>query len=582
MMAPKLFAHYGAGHLTLLYAISWTPWLLWAVQSGAKKDQPLQLNRLISLEAPILALIFLADPRWAVYAGLVWWGYRLFGVPRNPETQSRDSLLGRLPALLVQTVLGAFLAAPLLLPLVEFTRLSTRFAMDAHDVLAYSLPISRWLGLAIPDFGGFHEFTIYAGQIVVLLAGLAVLGGIGLRMVRFWLVVAVFSILCALGENLPPLRALASLPLVSLMRVPSRALFIGGMAYAVLAACGLQRILAVINDKEGRRHRLFFTAYAGFLFVLAGGVWALTGELSKNFTWAAVLAAVGAVWISLYLAERIAPQTWLIGLFALSLIDLGGMDRTLFTHRPAAQVLAEGNPLAVLLARREAQESFRIYSPSNSVPQQTAVSVELQLADGVDPLHLRSYADFLEMASGVPRIGYSVNQPPFAKGDPASDNRAFRPDPGLLGLLNVRYVAAEFDLDVDGLVYEGRSGTTRLYLNLFALPRAWVQADDQPIGEGARPVDLLDWSTDRISVHATGPGMLVLSEINYPGWQVWVDGNPAEISPHAGLLRYVILNEGSHEVEFVFHPISIYLGLGLGVAAWFLLAIGLFRKQRVM
>jgi hypothetical protein len=25
---PKLFAHYGAGHLTLLYAVPWTPWLL--------------------------------------------------------------------------------------------------------------------------------------------------------------------------------------------------------------------------------------------------------------------------------------------------------------------------------------------------------------------------------------------------------------------------------------------------------------------------------------------------------------------------------------------------------------------------
>ena len=26
---PKLFAHYGAGHLSLLYAIAWTPWLLY-------------------------------------------------------------------------------------------------------------------------------------------------------------------------------------------------------------------------------------------------------------------------------------------------------------------------------------------------------------------------------------------------------------------------------------------------------------------------------------------------------------------------------------------------------------------------
>ena len=34
-LLPKLYAHYGAGHLTLLYAVPWTPWLLLA----AKKDK---------------------------------------------------------------------------------------------------------------------------------------------------------------------------------------------------------------------------------------------------------------------------------------------------------------------------------------------------------------------------------------------------------------------------------------------------------------------------------------------------------------------------------------------------------------
>ena len=44
-LLPKLFAHYGAGHLTLLYAVPWTPWLLlcqrkFAVEYGADKFSP--------------------------------------------------------------------------------------------------------------------------------------------------------------------------------------------------------------------------------------------------------------------------------------------------------------------------------------------------------------------------------------------------------------------------------------------------------------------------------------------------------------------------------------------------------------
>jgi hypothetical protein len=54
---PKLYAHYGAGHLTLLYAVPWTPWLLWAHR------RCLERSRWAWGPAVILALIFLADPR---------------------------------------------------------------------------------------------------------------------------------------------------------------------------------------------------------------------------------------------------------------------------------------------------------------------------------------------------------------------------------------------------------------------------------------------------------------------------------------------------------------------------------------
>ena len=70
LLMPKIFAHYGAGHLTLAYAIPWTPWLLLAVLTNNKKwyAQP----------GLILGLIFLVDVRWAAYAGILWVAWEIF------------------------------------------------------------------------------------------------------------------------------------------------------------------------------------------------------------------------------------------------------------------------------------------------------------------------------------------------------------------------------------------------------------------------------------------------------------------------------------------------------------------------
>ncbi len=50
---------------------------------------------------------------------------------------------------------------------------------------------------------------------------------------------------------------------------------------------------------------------------------------------------------------------------------------------------------------------FRVYSPDGSIPAQAP----LQQANGIDPLHLASYASFLGKAAGMDLPGYSVSVP---------------------------------------------------------------------------------------------------------------------------------------------------------------------------
>ena len=58
-------------------------------------------------------------------------------------------------------------------------------------------------------------------------------------------------------------------------------------------------------------------------------------------------------------------------------------------------------------------------------------------------------------------------------------------------------------------------------------------------------------------------GLLVWSELTYPGWEVRVDGKPAKLWDAYGCFRGVVLDKGRHQVTFAFRPGSVYVGAGL-------------------
>jgi hypothetical protein len=154
--------------------------------------------------------------------------------------------------------------------------------------------------------------------------------------------------------------------------------------------------------------------------------------------------------------------------------------------------------------------------------------------------------------------------PPVFSTDPAQTPEV---DAQLLGQLNVRYVAAAFDLSAPGLSLVQQFGPTRVYENQYARPRAWLDG-------GSAVVQA--WSPDRILINAVGPGTLVLSEVDYPGWQAWVGAQPVPIATVDGLLRSVPLGPGASQVVFEYRPLSLYLGALftlVGIAAVIILCL---------
>ncbi len=583
VLMPKLAAHMGAGHLTLVWAVCWTPWLVdWMEQARGQMRFSWKYNLMVGLG---LGLTAAADVRWAAYCGVFWagmYGWRAVQLIAANWKAREITALNAVGVLAkgagVQVSLAAAIASVVLLPLGEYSQLSTRAVMLGADRLAYSLEPGRLLNLVVPNFGGYAEWIFYPGIMAVLLAWVGVFSRSGRRYPWVWSAVFVLAVMFSLGEHLPFARILGELPGLNLLRVPARALFFADLSVILLAAIGLNELLTEPANRS-RGLNLTLAAWGGMLGVFGLGMGMVVRPVPAAFVWAGWVGIAGTLLIFLRLYEKIRPLPWLGVVFLVILSDLLLNQRSLIRYRPEAEVAREGVAAAQYLAGKPG--IFRIYSPSYSIPQHSAAAYRLEMADGVDPLQWAAYAEYFDLASGVPRSRYGVTLPPFEEGEPATANRLYAPNAERLGRLNVRYVASEYPLEAEGLILERRIGTTWIYENTLACPRAWVEsAQALDCTAGGKAVQWIRREPNQIWLEAQGPGLLVLSEMNYPGWQVFVDGTAAEGKTAEGVFRSVFLTGGTHTVQWVYRPMWVYAGGVITVLSLLSAGLGLFFTRK--
>jgi hypothetical protein len=563
-LMPKLFAHYFAGHITLVFAISWTPWLLFL---EITKNDP-QTTRKRFLIGVVLGIISLADIRWLAYSGLLWIAFSLKMFLNNKKLQSIKEILVWVFDAATEAIIAIMIATPLMLPLIEYIQLSTRSWLTPSDTLFLSLPPVHLMGLIFPDIGRYAEWTIYPGAMALI----TLVWGMFIREYRkqnqFWILLFIVTIVFSLGENIPFMGMIARIPGINMLRVPPRMLFVSGVALAVLTASGVNMLE---RDKNSSKPTIPLIATGIFSLFLFLGLWWLTGALSIEFLWGAVAVIVFSMMIILKQERRIKPNYWAVMLVAFIILDLGGINYAGADYLPAQQVITEGANLADYLQKQPG--TFRVYSPSYSLPQHTAALFDLELADGIDPLQITAYVDFMEGASGVPVVAYSVTVPPFVNGDQKIDNKSYVPDIKKLGRLNVKYILSEFDLNMDGLNYIQKFGNTRVYENSEYYPRAWLQSSVSGSDKVEQGVNSITVTPNRIEVVSEGPGLLVISEIDYPGWSAIMDGDKVDIILVDQLLRGVKLSEGEHEIVMNYRPRLFQIGLLISVFTWLFLCL---------
>jgi hypothetical protein len=146
-----------------------------------------------------------------------------------------------------------------------------------------------------------------------------------------------------------------------------------------------------------------------------------------------------------------------------------------------------------------------------------------------------------------------------------------------------------------------------VHLNTLALPRAWLVYHTEPVtsyeeawrriqnpefrpeqvavvekgpsldGHGSGWIEVVDYSPNeaRFAVHTDTPGMLVLSDVYYPGWRGYLDGTRVPIYRADATFRAIEVPAGSHDVSMRFSPHSFRVGLGLAAAGVLILLAAL-------
>jgi hypothetical protein len=557
---PKLLGHVGLGHIGLVSAVSWTPWiiLLWrrAIASSVAGVRRWAFRSMLAGGA--LGCAFLADPRWIIPAGLLatlsslWQAMPAAGTAR---VRLRSFALAGFTA--VASCLGV--CAVLWVPLLEFYRLSTRHLLTSAEATLLSLPAKNLIGLLIPNLGGWPEWLVYPGIVVLMLTCVGIASPS--RTSRFWGVVVVLGLLLALGSNTPIYPALVALvPGMSALRVPARWLLVSGLGLAMLSSAGLSQFASPSQvPVERKRSTLIVMAIALLSVLLASGLLMLRVDpgIQKASLGAAILAALCAI-VLCVVARRSMRRGWVIGsVMMLMAADLVWVNSSLIKPLPMQRVVDEAEQATTWAEDLGAMG--RSFSPTYALPQQIGALQRWELAEGVDPMQLAAYWDYMAGATGFDSDGYSVTLPPYPEGDPSAPWEV-RIDGEALGLLAVTRVVSNYPVRGSGLdLISARDGLS-LYAVSEPRPYAWVAEDaGDPLGAWRLP-ERLSRTPNVLSATAEGPGMLVFSEIQYPGWSARVDGAPTEVETVAGLLRGVRLSPGRHEIVLRFRPVTVYAG----------------------
>lgn len=456
------------------------------------------------------------------------------------------------------------------------------------------IPFKHLVQFVAPDFFGnpatlnytgvwnYAEMVGYIGIFSLLMVLVAVFWRRD-KKTAFFAVLTTASLVLASDNFLARLPFQWRLPLWSTAQ-PTRLLFLIDFSLAVLAALGFDFLL-----RRKIKIRQFLLPIVSLVGVLAGlllmAVMIDSDIARRNLVLPAVILVAATILSLFYLGKnkrlsRVFFSASILGILLLVSFDTWRFAAK-FTPFSSREYLFPQT--AALQFLQNQSGLFRIMTTDERLlPANFSTVYRLQSVTGYDPLYLKNYAELVSAwVRGRPDISpFSFNRIIVAGN---YQNR-------LTDLLNVRYVLSLEEIVDDRFRLVFSEGQTKIYENQRVMPRfflaesvlkvtdkqAAINALFDPAVDltkqavvsanldlGQEPlaveekVSLLNYQATQVvlQVSAATRRLLVLSDVFYPAWQVFIDGQKSQIQEVNYAFRGVVVPAGEHRVEFVYQSL---------------------------
>jgi hypothetical protein len=623
MITPNLIANGAHGHGSQLVNEAYLPWMLWLTSRlwrDARGADAASLALLVGFQ------LLRCHVQIAYYAWLCIGLLSLFEFARRITLPDGvRAVAGRIGLLAVALGLGFALSAFFALPIRAYAEHSIR-SLGAGGGVAYDYatgwsfsPIETLtflvpgaLGFGVPTYWGtmpFTDFPNYMGLAILALAFLAVAAGRRAYHVSFLLVLGAFALLIAFGKHSAFYDFLFNhLPYFNKFRVPVMILVVVQLAVALLAGLGLTAVVEAAGEERARRRLLRWTTIVAVAvgLLLASGV--VPDVWRAGYDAAARASRPGMDSGAIEAGYR-AMIGDIVRVGLLALIALGALLAVL---RGAIRPWAAGAVIAVVTLIDLTAVNERVISPVLGPPRQLTVAAERddvvdflleRKAEGEEfrILPLREFQSNRYAGFGLASLGgYHAAKPALYQRFLDADSGRIVQSPGAWRLLNVRYLVIPGLLPPESGFREAFRGEQQVVYEFpGALPRvtlvpAFVVAPRDshlaifrdPLHDAAQvtmltedpgivPVPggvarITEYGLNRVAIETEtpGPSILRLADLDFPGWQVSVDGRPARLLSADIMLRAVAVPPGRHAVVFAFHDPAFETGLIVSLSAF--------------
>ena len=461
---------------------------------------------------------------------------------------------------------------------------------------------------------------VYVGAFVLMLfvLGLFIVKG---PMKWALLAATVLSVLLSWGKNFMPFTDffIDYVPMYSKFRTVASILVIAEFTIPLLAMLALKRIVDE-PDLLTRNLKLFYASFAltggvALLFALFPSLFfsdfisssemqalmtlpqeyvtpvienlremrraVFTADCWRSF----FIILIGAFLLLLFKAKKLKAGYMVGAVIVLCLVDLWQVDKRylnndMFVYKSVREAPIEMTDADRLILRDTTDlHNFRVLNLASNTFNENETSYYHNSIGGYHAAKLRRYQDIIdyyiapEMQRLMPAVAGAGGDMAKVKGDSIFP---------VLNMLNARYFILPLQDGktvplqnpyvygpawfVDKLTYVGNANQEIEAVGKLDLRHEAV-ADKRFEGvlktaarqDSTSRVKLVSYMSNNLKydVSSSKGGVIVFSEVYYPGWTATVDGQPAELGRVNYLLRAVNVAPGKHTVELTFKPKSV-------------------------